>query len=160
MAGRGLGPCSELAAGVFPWLCWGGVACTSSRGTSVTGNRAARCPVTLAMLLEKCGEETGWRGDLQQINCSVGGRCGWWERWGKALPMPSQLPLAGTKLPWPKWDGGHGGRYGAWWDLGKPGGTTLHLMFAHVRGVRNDVGWWEGVLFGLRICGKRLGNML
>lgn len=102
-------------------------------------------------------------GDVQQRNCSAGGSwsCGWWERWGKAL-LVHKLPLAGTKLPWPKWGGGNLGRRGAggsatkWWmDSDKPGGTL-----AVVGGVRSDLGWWEGVRFGLRICVKRLENIL
>jgi len=34
------------------------------------------------------------------------------------------------------------------------------LTFAHTRGARGDPGWWEGVLFGLKICGKILENIL
>lgn len=83
----------------FPVCCHGyaemGLPVPAVRGE--VSLSASRCPVPLAMLLEKCREEMGWRGDMQQRNCSAGEiwSCGWWEWWGKpswgtSCPSPTQ----------------------------------------------------------------------
>lgn len=75
----------------------------SRQGSSVTPGCAGRCPVTLAMLMEKCREKTGWRWDIAAEKLP-----GWWELERKVWvmgemresPPDTELPLAGTRLPW------------------------------------------------------------
>lgn len=104
--------------GVLPWLCRDGAACASTQGRSVTQRLAVRCPVTLAMLLEKTRRGTGMQGGRAAEKLLWGeggswrGSCGWWEQWGKAVPL-HKLSLVSTKLPWPKRGGGSRGRRGA-----------------------------------------------
>lgn len=113
-------------------------------------------------------EGAGGGADTQQKNCWAGGSrsCGWWEQWGKAL-LVHGMPRPAQSCPGQHGVVAAGAGTGLVGLQPSDGWTRIKPVEPHrarrLRTLEEGEATWDGgrgVPFGLRICGKRLENIL